>query len=123
MDGDANRTDADEAESRSESQFDTLLMSETVACPRFACYVDMVAKIDGIPDELTSWASFCVCHRQLCKRYSNHNRHKQMAMHFGPSYRECPLSGCVAPEMVDGEIFRALDDVWSQTLACVCLPS
>ena len=93
--------------------FDVTVLTETLENRLWNSYAHMILRLDGIIEDLGSWASFCPCHRTFCAGMSLHQRCQVMQQHFGTSRFTCPLAGCNAPEFAAGEVLVILRELWA----------
>lgn len=84
-------------------------------CPKFAAYVVLVCKMEGLPEQLASWAEGCACHESVCKGLSQYRRQLLLKAHFGPP-GICPMAGKRAPELAVGRVKDIFDEMADQAL-------
>eukprot|EP00959_Pyramimonas_sp_CCMP1952_P200534 4194448-Pyramimonas_sp.AAC.1 len=68
---------------------------------------------ESAPSSFAQSSEFCLCHRELFKGLSKHNREIAFEAHFGKGVKNCPMAGRIVPEMTGGLLNDLFDELWT----------
>jgi len=81
--------------------------------------IELVVLVDKVLNEMSAWCEQCPCHAHVQSKYRDHIPVQVARSECGDSATAglpCPLRGCRAPEVADGELLRQLDKCFSRAL-------
>ena len=96
------------------SKFDPRNMERDLKNGKNITYCYMIGLADTPAEKLASWSEACPCHEPMVKHLSQLQREKLFEAHYGPGFKSCPVSGCMASFIAAGCLDDMLDAMWER---------
>ncbi len=100
-------------------RFDALLLRQTLRCPKWAAYLELVLELHEIPGRLASWAEGCPCHEGLWIGHTVGRRRALFAAEVGEEGLDCVMKGRRGPELAAGYLREAVRELADQSFGIV----